>query len=566
MRQRVWAIWERSGWVLLLAALAAVYALGFIGLDLYARQTAADWSLPTRLYLAATLFVFDNGALSGQIPWPLEIARWLAPLVLATAAVGTVVSLVRRSVGGWGARSRSGHTIVVGLGERGWRIASAAHRAGRRVVAVEVDPDNSRARMARRLGIPVVVGSGADPAKLRAAGITRAARMIVVVPDAESAAVADAVAAVEGAGPGDVLRAAFCCYLVVADAEAARHLNGLLHAQGTPVRREFLSLENRAGPVIVDRWGGFLGTLGAPGPIVVVGGGAVARSVVGAAIRQRQARRAPGDGQRLRIRWLCRDGAERDAVRAAIPTLAADLDGVDLHVAAPDATGISALLSGELAGGETPALVVIGDGTDAGILGTVAIADAALAEARTPIVAIAVRPGLVSLLRDHRRIAVFELLAELCDDETIADGQLDAMARALHDGYLRQLDRTLPAAARAERPAYRPWDDLPSALRDQNYDAARAMWEQLRGLGFDVVARNGHVGGIRAFDADTVEALARAEHERWFARRHPGEPTPDWAGVDPVHAEQSRDQARRIPTTLSTADLQVTRISPQARV
>lgn len=573
-RDRIWAHWDRSGWVVMLGVIAAVFSLGYVGLTSYAAAHDVDWTVTTRMYMAMTLFVADNGGATGAVPWTLEVARWLAPLVLATAAVGTAVALVRTRTGEWRAAWYKGHVVVVGLGERGWRAASSAKAQGLRVVAIEQDPSGPHVRRARRHGIAVIVGDGADRGRLRAARVERAARMIVLGGGtATVAGVAGAVADLErDRGP---FSPEFCCYVAVDDDSAVQDLNALMSVAGTPVSRELFSLEGRAGPVLIERWGGFVGSAHAPGPIVVVGDTGAAASVVAAAGRQWRARVAdgvatgvldivwagvgsrsrlhvPGEAEgSVRVRRLL--SADASATAEATDAMSRSRHGRDRPGGVVE-QALDALAA-------PPSLVVVGTINDADALAALTEATARTRQAETRVVALAQRASLVTLVCDHPAIEVFDVLGELCTDEAIARGQLDEMARALHMGYLRQIDRTLTPDARALKPAYRSWDTLPSDLRRQNYQAARAMWEQLRAHGFSVVTTSAAITHVEAFDADVVDQIAQAEHARWFASRHPGEPVPPWDEVLPEHAEQTRDQVRRMPMVLAAADLQIARTS-----
>ncbi|MCX5562916.1 TrkA family potassium uptake protein [Streptomyces sp. NBC_00038] len=57
---------------------------------------------------------------------------------------------------------RSGHVIVVGMGQVGMRLCVELRRLGVPVVGVERDPQTSTARLARSLGVPVMTGNGGD--------------------------------------------------------------------------------------------------------------------------------------------------------------------------------------------------------------------------------------------------------------------------------------------------------------------------------------------------------------------------------------------------------------------
>ncbi|MEJ1087929.1 NAD-binding protein [Microbacterium sp. Mu-80] len=553
MRQRFWTFWDRFGSAAMLGLVAAVFLLGLFGISWYARIHDLEFPFGTRLYIAASLFLLENGSLDGEIPWPLEIARWAAPVVLATAAIGTFLSVLRHRAWSLGGRRLRGHVVVIGLGERGWRAACSAKQAGRAVTVIEADATNPHVRAARRRGIPVIVGNAAELSRLRSARLDRASRALVFVgDDTATTAIADAVAELAQL-PGVSLRSEFCCFLAVPDAEAANDLNALMHDQGALFRREFFTLEDRAGPVIVDRWAGLLTTPGAPAPLVVMGADVVARSVVAAAARQWSART---DGNVLEVHWLVSARTRR------IERLLADLDGlttVRIIVHELDSTQARSTVASALRGLRSiPSLVVVAEQDDADALSLLATTDLVLRDTGAMVVGVTERPSLVRLLDGHGRIELFDVGAELGDDDQIAHGRLEALGRALHDGYLRQLNRALPAAERIRKPAYRPWADLPHELRAQNYDAARAARGMLNELGFDIVPRTPLLPAVSDLDADTVETLARAEHTRWFLARNPEAAEPEWLDVDPVHAEQSRDQARRLPGVLAAADLQIT--------
>src|SRR5699024_2466634 len=115
---------------------------------------------------------------------------------------------------------------------------------------------------------------------LRAARLDRAARAIVFTGGDGAAAEGADAAARCGAQDGRELRPEICCYLSVPEETLARDLNALGHEQGVGLQREFFSLEERAGTVIVDRWAGLL--TGTSGPVLVLGYTAVARAVIAA--------------------------------------------------------------------------------------------------------------------------------------------------------------------------------------------------------------------------------------------------------------------------------------------
>ena len=570
MLRRIWTTWDRFGWLLVGLGFVAVVVLGLVGFDQYGESAGEAPSLATRLYLTLQLFTIESGSLPGDVPVSLEVARWAAPVVAASAAAGTVATLLRRHAWGWSARRYAGHLVVIGLGDRGWEVARRARARGTRVAVVEIDPAGPHVSAARRAGIPVVLGDAADPERLRAAGATRARRVIALVPGTErGAAVAHAFSGLVSE-PCVRLPEDLTGFVALDDVETVRELNGLLAGSAGELPLEFFALDERAGPVVVDRWAGLRVDQGAPPPVVVIGDSVAARSVIAAAARQWEAHRRDvlGGDAVLEVRWLLPDEAALSAATTTMTRLVPDLLPADVDGPSRPGTHLStrvvsrpdAALRESLAGpGEGPGLLVVADGDDAATLATVAAADRVLAGTATTVVALTGSArGLVALLGRHVRVEVFDLAGELCSDETIARGQVEAMARALHDGYLRQLDSTLPLGERKAKPAYCTWEALSDELRRQNFAAARALWSMLRRAGYDVVPLDPARERVEDFPDEVLGDLAREEHGRWFAQRHPGQAAPDWATVDPTHVAQTLDQVRRIPATLSAAGLQVT--------
>lgn len=102
---------------------------------------------------------------------------------------------------------RSGHVIVVGIGQVGLRLCGELRRLGIPVVGVERDPGAPNVRIARSLGIPVLAGHGGDRAVLEKLHLPRA-RALAAVGSDDLDNIAVAIAA-QGVSPGTrvVLRA-----------------------------------------------------------------------------------------------------------------------------------------------------------------------------------------------------------------------------------------------------------------------------------------------------------------------------------------------------------------------
>ena len=114
-------------------------------------------------------------------------ASMLIALLFAAAFTGGLVErLIGRNLTGLiGRRAvpQSDHVIVVGLGQVGLRLCLALRETGLAVVAIDDQPEGEHVGQARRLGLPVVIGRGADPSLLRRLSIDQAQALAAVTSD-----------------------------------------------------------------------------------------------------------------------------------------------------------------------------------------------------------------------------------------------------------------------------------------------------------------------------------------------------------------------------------------------
>jgi hypothetical protein len=115
------------------------------------------------------------------------------------------------------------------------------------------------------------------------------------------------------------------------------------------------------------------------------------------------------------------------------------------------------------------------------------------------------------------RIHVFGLVEETCSMELLLDPRNEVIARALHEEYLRHRAATgaRPGAGATDR----PWSELADEWRDANRSHVRGLLSALGSVGIDVRPNDDTTDGLLVLTDDEVEALARAEHDRWTADR-----------------------------------------------
>jgi Trk K+ transport system NAD-binding subunit len=174
--------------VRLVAGLAlAILALGTAAL--WWAGGAKDGSLARSAYAAFLTEI--GGADVDPAATGLEMVTLIVLSVISLALIPTLTAAVvdsavkirlRRESGGL-IGTMSGHIVVVGLGHVGTVVVRTLHERGFDVVAIERNASASGVRVARDLGIPVLIGDASKPEMLRSAQVGRARALTIVSTD-----------------------------------------------------------------------------------------------------------------------------------------------------------------------------------------------------------------------------------------------------------------------------------------------------------------------------------------------------------------------------------------------
>ncbi|MEU6022217.1 TrkA family potassium uptake protein [Micromonospora sp. NPDC047134] len=169
--------------------ITVILLLAVVGLlgGLYAN--AAHVSLADAFYLTlvTTLTGQDPDTAKGAAEQVVQVILNLAglaliPLITAVVVDGVVNARLALHTGRI-LPERSGHVVVVGLGNIGTRVMAQLNDFGVEVVAIDKNPDARGAGLARRLGVPLVVGDAAEEETLRAASVATCQALVVVSTD-----------------------------------------------------------------------------------------------------------------------------------------------------------------------------------------------------------------------------------------------------------------------------------------------------------------------------------------------------------------------------------------------
>jgi len=493
-------------WLIGTAILA--FCLGYAG---YRDFDAAGLGRLDAAYQALQLFVI-GGESAPHMPWSIQVARFLAPLSVATAAVVAAMAFLRDRFDRFLIRLFArDHVVVVGLSSTSESIAGAMLDAGERVVVVESDPANPLLTGIRARGARVIVGDGRRPAILNLARIARARHVVVTTgDDTTNLDVADQVRLVRAGGR----HRHTTTHVAIDDPTLWLEVGRLTFGRstgGTTV--ECFNLIDRTAHRLVD----------------------VAASI------------SP-------LRNVALIGDDRYVERAvAHLQVRATLSGQPVGVADGPGSNVDAVLvcPGDNALAEAIRIARTQPDSDVFVAVTSNTTDT-----------------LLELLEglDDRLHVVASTRAALAGD-FLQNSAMEAMARAKHDDYVHQ--ERAKGLTRADNASIVGWAELPESLRDSNRRFAASVAETLDSIGAILVPlRNGARPDL-PLDAQTLEQLAVGEHDRWATdlttdgwRYAPGSKDPEakthpllvpWEQLSEEEREKDRDAMRAIPQMLMRA-------------
>jgi hypothetical protein len=566
----------------ILAILA--FVLGFLGLQAHYTAIGQPRSWPDTVYLALQLFVLEFGA-EGPFPWPLEVARFLAPLVLTYTALTAVLAIFRDQVQLLRARWLRGHIVICGLGEKGFLFARALRRASLKVVVIENNPDNDHIKACRRAGAFVLIGNALYVDNLRAARLDRADSLIAVCgDDGANAQIAVRARELVHDPRGDVLTG----FIHISD----RRLRRLLEEKEFTTqaydrfRLEFFNIYEQGARELITEYPPFdivHHAHNVPGRDMLIiglddlGGGLVLEAV-------RLWRDAEThSGQRLKITIVDTDAERKWALLAELhPTLAtvcdADLIDVDLGSAEFQSERV---LRDTRRLSATCAYVCMAD--EAAGLSAALMLRQLMSESDATVVVCMKHDGGLAELLDHNddsdnagvRLEAFGLLDRTCTANLLESGMYERIARHIHAAFVE--DQKGRGNTPQTKPSMRDWAELSMTFRKANRRQADHIKTKLRAIGCDLRHSTNPDNELLSFSDAEVELMAEMEHERWneereadgwtHGERNDGAKTTPylvpWADLEDEIRDYDRDAVRNMPDLLAKAGFEIFRVRRQ---
>lgn len=530
-------------WYLLLFVGLIAFVLGCIGWWRLLRVEYPKVSHPISdvVYWSFKDFLSNSPASAG-LPWELDVARYLAPIVAGWATLSALGLLFHDRVQQMRIPLMRNHVVVCGLG--GY-VGTAFLRDLRDkripVVAIDLDASNPNIGFCRSLGAPVIIGDAQRRKTLQAAGAHRASRVLAV---SDSDAVNAQIVAAWRQLPGRRTHP-LACLARISDPgfSVLLWIQELQHGD-SELSVDYFNIDEIGARLLLKEFP--VETQQGQPHILVAHLDPLGVWLVYHAARSWHAAR--GDNpQKLFVTVLDEKPDQRiEALHGHHPALDLVCEFIPFSIATRNISELSDCHRDRNAPRLSRAYVTAYDDTQA--FETTLRLRHALPAASQVVVALSHPHGIAELLSDVAQaraasplanIHVFPTMERTCTAELVRGGSLEAIARAIHERWRQeQIGEGKPAIT---------WEDLDESRRDSSRAQARDIPTKLRMV-------NCAITPLRRWDAENftftdqeIEQLAAEEHDRWNRERAAdgwtliGLPESD----EPVEAKRMLEQAKR---------------------
>lgn len=513
-------------WLAVVVVFLIALWLGYVGFAKYHLGLDAGLPLLDNFYLSCQLFVLKSGSVRGPIPWELQVARFLAPMVPAWTVFSAMRVLLSEQFRMVFLRFRKNHVVICGLGRKGLQLVKDCRASGHKVVVIDRVGEEETVRVCRDLGALVLIGDAADKTMLRQARVHRAHLVFAVTGD-DGTNVETAVLTyqlVEESKRSSSNKV--CCHVHVfdltlcdvfkqhnifkesGDAFEAQVFNIFEHTtqrllMDHPLDREPISREDDTVIHLIIVGLGQMGesvaleaahschfaNLKRPRiTIIDTASEEVEKSFLG---------RYPQFGQVCDLSFVRGDASEGpilDQIKrwasedSVLTSIAVCLDN--------DSRSLHAALSIMNRLGESGVHLYVRMAEEA-TLATLLDSDLGSAEAGATTIP-------------------FGMFCHVCRREDLLDKKTDKLASAIHERYVKQRLAEGPAS---DEPGMRDWAKLGHVYRESNRHQSNHIPVKLRAVNCIKRSSTERGDGLTSFERAEIELMAEMEHTRWCAER-----------------------------------------------
>ncbi len=512
-----------SSWPMIAGLFLLALALGLWGFTLQYRREGLSPTVMNLIYRALLLFPLASGYIEGEagwLPWQLEIARYLAPLVSLLPALKAGLYVFHDRLQLWDAVRRGGHVVVCGLDALSRTVAAAYLQAGQRVVIIAPEVGEEDAETLREQGAAVLAADPAEAATLARAGAAQA-RHILALCEEEQTNISVFAAASELAK--DAQRRPLFSLDVSPQLYELARIREIAGAED-PLRLEFFDLYQRAARAMVDTPAPLIDmeTGDISSHLLIAGLGSLGRNLaIEAARRWQWHRQAYPQAEPLRLTLVGPEAVElQQRLLALYPGMVADcrLEALPLELTSSLGSGGTAWEA--LLDRFPPQRVFLCPEAQQGLSMALSLLNRLQGRGVPIVVGVYQEAGLARLLAVSGQGALvdnlhlFGLLERVCAPALLEQGTHALLAQAIHEDY-RQTRRRAQELGLEDDPAMADWERLADGYRQANWRAADHIGLKLAAMGWRILPLSTWEPPPFAMSEAEVERLAQLEHERW---------------------------------------------------
>jgi len=527
MRKKLNPILQDIKWPLLGLIWVIALTLGYIGFKNHALAAGRYGTGFDYFYRTLQLIVLQSGDVAGIVPWQLDAARFLLPVLAGYTAIHAFVAIFRYQWQLLRTFFFRNHLVICGLGERGMRLAEEFLEHGYQVAVIEEDGDNPMLEQIRRLGAVVLIGDATDLNVLGKARIHRAKYLITVCADDGTNAEIALKACDRVRSYHDRVLTAF---VHIFDLDLCNLLSGwslTAAAEIDSFRLELFNVPARGARLMLKEHSPFDDENEASQKqpcLTVIGLGKMGRSLVILAAQKWWMKHADS-GRKLKIIAIDRAVNRKiELLRMQYPGLdrACKIDARQIDTDDPDFESGSFLFNTQ-GGCDTGIIYICFDNDVHALVSALKMYRKTVSYGVPIIVRMNRDAGLATLINseysspDFSYIHTFNFLDKTCSIETVLGGTHEILARVIHENYVNHQKSS--GLTVQDNPSMVKWDDLPEDLKESNRYQASRIEEKLKAVGCGIQPLTDWEAAGFAFTPDEIEIMAEIEHKRWCAER-----------------------------------------------
>lgn len=573
--------WVDIQWFVIGAMGILTLLLGYVG---FVKYFSGKERAPLYIfYYLLQLLTVEQGETIGPVPWELQVARVMAPILAGYTAISGLLAIYREQIRLIFSQCYKDHVIISGLGLKGTLLADDL-ASQYKVIAIEKDENNPEIPGLKNKGIVVLIGNATDMDILYRAGVHRAKYLISVCGD-------DGVNAEVAVNAHELIKAygnkrtrVLTCFIHIYEPELCEFLmeREMAKQKNSNFRLEIFNIFITGARKLLSLHPVEKMQSEKSPHILVIGLGNVGESLIVEAVKRWKSEFAydSSNFRKLNISLIDQFAYKRqELIEARHPFLEKYCDikskqidinsfefyNIDLSKGNPEYENVSRIY------------ICLGDDS-LGLKTALKLLHKMKDRKISIVVVMTSNSGLANLLRrdtnetdESDYVEAFGLWNMTCNKDLPQDEFNERLAMMFHSEYLNDHKDDDPKVNNAAV----PWEELPEHHRETNRRRVDGLYRRLKESGFALKISDDRGAGVDSYSKNEIEILAQKEHERYledrkekgwkYAKKRDEEKkhnpnVTEWENLTPQVQQYNRDDVKKELKLLSRVGFEIYRV------